>query len=45
MEESIDLATVPMLASISSSSTIYVEDKGTIGRITIEQLKQALNSL
>lgn len=44
-EEAIDLAAVPMLTSVSSDSTVFVEDKGTIGRITLEQLKAALNAI
>ena len=45
MDEAIDMATAQLLTSVSSSSTIFVEDKGTVGRITLEQLKQVLNSL
>lgn len=41
----IDLASVPMLESVSNGSTVFVEDKGTVGRITLEQLKAALSAL
>ena len=44
-EEAIDLAAVPMLTSVSSNSTVFIEDKGTVGRITIEQLKEALEAI
>lgn len=44
-EEAIDLASVPMLTSVSSDSTVFIEDKGSVGRITLEQLKTALNAL
>lgn len=44
-DEAIDLGTVEMLTSVSSSSTIFVEDKGTVGRITLEQLKKVLGTM
>lgn len=44
-EAAIDLATVPMLTSVGSSATVFIESNGTIGRITLEQLKTALNAL
>ncbi|MBD5238242.1 MAG: hypothetical protein HDS64_11890 [Bacteroidales bacterium] len=44
-EEAIDLAAVELLESVSSSSTVFIEDKGSVGRITLEQLKAALNKI
>ena len=43
--EAIDLGAVGMMSSVSSSSTVFVEDKCTIGRITLEQLKKVLDSM
>ena len=44
-EEAIDLSGVELLDSVSSSSTVFIEVNGSVGRITLEQLKTALGKI
>lgn len=39
------MATVPMAISVSSDTTVFIEDKGSVYRITLQQLKTALDAM